>query len=267
MATSGSHRKNRAASIGPKDLAVAFSLRLRPFAAARSKAGGEKPPIGENQGEKIINNSEAGPPVHFLTMYPNELRDKQLSCASTVTRNSVLWLVTTNGEVPFMVISKIVAAAGLAVAIGAFAPCAFAQAGGGAAGAARGGVVSGAPAASGGGMMTNQAPSAGQPGTQAPASAAPVGSASSDYMSSETANGPQNSSVSGPSAQNEETRARRLETKVERDIGAARSNGVNVAKATHQKWLGVRRHPKVTGRTLRTISTLLSAIYEQRATV
>jgi hypothetical protein len=63
-----------------------------------------------------------------------------------------------------MVISKIVAAAGLTVAIGAFAPCAFAQAGGG----AGGGVVCGAPAA-GGGMMTNQAQSAGQPGTQAPA--------------------------------------------------------------------------------------------------
>jgi hypothetical protein len=57
-------------------------------------------------------------------------------------------------------------------------------------------------------------------------------------MSSESANGPQNLSVSGPSAQNEETQARRLETKVERDIGAARSTGVNVAKAAHQKWLG-----------------------------
>jgi hypothetical protein len=86
--------------------------------------------------------------------------------------------------------------------------------------------------------MTNQTPSAGQPGTQAPASAAPVGSASSDYMSSESANGPQNSSANGPSAQNEETQARRLETKVERDIGSARSNGLNVAKAAHQKWLG-----------------------------
>jgi hypothetical protein len=60
-----------------------------------------------------------------------------------------------------MVIRKKVAAAGLTVAIGAFAPCVFAQAGGG----AGGGVVSGAPAA-GGGMMINQAPSAGQPGTR-----------------------------------------------------------------------------------------------------
>jgi hypothetical protein len=57
-------------------------------------------------------------------------------------------------------------------------------------------------------------------------------------MSSESANGLQNSSVNGPSAQNEETQARRLETKVEREIGAERSNGINVAKAVHQKWLG-----------------------------
>lgn len=44
--------------------------------------------------------------------------------------------------------------------------------------------------------------------------------------------------MSGPSAQDEETRARWLETKVERDIVAARADGVNVSKAQHQKWLG-----------------------------
>jgi hypothetical protein len=33
-------------------------------------------------------------------------------------------------------------------------------------------------------------------------------------------------------------RARWLETKVERNIVAARANGINVAKAEHQKWLG-----------------------------
>jgi hypothetical protein len=126
-----------------------------------------------------------------------------------------------------MKISKIIAAAGLTVAVGAFAPSAFAQVGG----------AAGVPAV-GGTNITGQAPSAGQPGTQAPASAAPVGSAQSDYMSSESPNAPQNSSISGPSATNKETRARWLETKVERDIVSARSNGVNVGKAAHQKWLG-----------------------------
>lgn len=128
-----------------------------------------------------------------------------------------------------MKISKIVASAGLSLAISGFAPCVFAQAPGGA----------GAPAAGmpGGGVM-QQAPAEGRPGTQAPASAAPIGSASSDYMSNEDANAPANSSIKGPSAQNQETRARWWETKVQRDIVAARNNGTNVSKAQHQKWLG-----------------------------
>jgi hypothetical protein len=134
-------------------------------------------------------------------------------------------------------ISKLVAAAGLTVAIGGFAPCVFAQTGAG--GASGGGVSAGVPAAGGaGGSITSQAPSAGQPGTQAPASAAPVGSASSDYMSNEGANAAANSSISGPAAQNQETRTRWFEAKVERDIVAARANGINVAKAQHEKWLG-----------------------------
>ncbi|HJU12632.1 MAG TPA: hypothetical protein VJ728_17235 [Candidatus Binataceae bacterium] len=130
-----------------------------------------------------------------------------------------------------MKISKWVAAAGLTVAIGALAPSVFAQSG-------AGGASAGMPATGSAGSITGQAPSAGQPGTQAPASAAPVGSASSDYMSNEGANAPASSSISGPAAQNKETRARWLETKVERDIVAARANGVNVAEAQHHKWLG-----------------------------
>jgi hypothetical protein len=132
----------------------------------------------------------------------------------------------------FMKISKIVTAAGLTIAIGAFAPCVFAQAGA-PAGSAGGGV----PAMSGN-PMTNEAPSAGAPGTQAPASAAPVGSASSDYMANEGRNGAENSTMSGPATTNSETRARWFETKAERDIVAARADGINVGKATHQKWLG-----------------------------
>lgn len=69
-----------------------------------------------------------------------------------------------------MNISKILTAAGLTVAIGGFAPSVFAQAGGG----AGGGAGAGAPAVAGSGAnMTHQAPSEGQPGTQAPASTAP----------------------------------------------------------------------------------------------
>jgi hypothetical protein len=131
-----------------------------------------------------------------------------------------------------MKINRIVAAAGLTVALGAFAPSAFAL------GGAAGGAAAGVPAAGGSTSGTNGAPSEGQPGTQAPASAAPIGSASSDYMSNEGANGPQNSSMTGPSAINSETEARRLETKAERDIVRARTDGLNVAKAQHQKWLG-----------------------------
>jgi hypothetical protein len=86
--------------------------------------------------------------------------------------------------------------------------------------------------------ITNQAPSEGQPGTQAPASAAPVGAAASDYMANEGANGAQNSSMSGPAATRLETYARSLEITVERDLVAAHAEGVDVAKAQYQKWLG-----------------------------
>jgi hypothetical protein len=137
-----------------------------------------------------------------------------------------------------MKFGKIAAAAGLSLALGAFAPPVFAQAGGGGGGgsAATGG---GMPATSGSGQsVTNGSPSEGQPGTQAPSSAAPLGNASSDYMSSEGPNAAANSAPSGQSATNSETQLRRTEVGIERDITTARHNGLNVPKAEHQKWLG-----------------------------
>jgi hypothetical protein len=134
-----------------------------------------------------------------------------------------------------MKLSKIVAAAGLTVAMGAFAPSVFAF-GGGVGGAVGG--SAGAPAVgASGGNVNGSAPSAGQPGTEYPSSAAPVGAASSDYMSSENPNAPANSTL-GASSELNEKEVRRAEVNVERDIGAARAQGINVAKALHQKWLG-----------------------------
>jgi hypothetical protein len=117
-----------------------------------------------------------------------------------------------------MEIRKILATAGLALAIGAFAPCAFAQ----------------------GGAGVNQAPSEGQPGTQAPASAAPVGSGVSSYMSHEAPGdtSTENAPPTLGAATKQEQKANRMEVKLERDITAARARGANVAAAQHQKWLG-----------------------------
>src|SRR4051794_17530017 len=136
-----------------------------------------------------------------------------------------------------MKISKITAAAGLSLALGAFAPPVFAQAGGaGGGGATSGG---GMPSTTGSGAnVNNSSPSEGQPGTQAPSSAAPVGSSSSDYMSSESPSAAANSGPSGTSATNNETQLRSTEVGLERDITTARQNGKNVSKAQHQKWLG-----------------------------
>jgi hypothetical protein len=134
----------------------------------------------------------------------------------------------------FMKFSKVATAAALTIAVGAIAPSVFAQ--GGAPGG--GGAPAGGIPAAGTNGITNQAPYAGQPGTQAPASAAPIGAASSDYMANEGAHGAKNSSMSGPAAINSETYARSLETEVERDLVAARTKGINVAKAQHHKWLG-----------------------------
>jgi hypothetical protein len=129
-----------------------------------------------------------------------------------------------------MKFSKVVSAAALTITIGALTPSVFAQA------PAGGAPAGGMPVTGTNGI--NQAPSAGQPGTQAPASPAPIGAASSDYMANEGANGAKNSSMSGPAATNSDIYARSLETRVERDLVAARARGMNVAKAQHQKWLG-----------------------------
>lgn len=126
-----------------------------------------------------------------------------------------------------MKFNKVATAAALTIAIGALASAVFAQAGGG-----------GGMSATGTNGITNQAPSTGQPGTQAPASAAPIGAASSDYMANEGANGAKRSTMSGPATTSSETYARSLENRVERDIVAARGKGMNVAKAQHHKWLG-----------------------------
>jgi hypothetical protein len=112
-----------------------------------------------------------------------------------------------------MNISRLLSIAGLTLTIGALAPCAFAQ----------------------GGAAVNQAPSLGQPGTQAPASAAPIGSASSDYMSHE---GNPHMQEPTPASTRNEIQARETETAVEREIVAAKAHGVNVATAERQKWLG-----------------------------
>jgi hypothetical protein len=110
----------------------------------------------------------------------------------------------------------------LAIAFGVLSPPVFAQ---------------GAPAA-GTGNITNSAPATGQPGTEPSSSAAPGGSASSDYMSHAGRNAAANSPPSGPRGTSDETTARRREVEVQRDIVAARSHGYDVVKAQHEKVLG-----------------------------
>src|SRR5689334_16675725 len=99
-----------------------------------------------------------------------------------------------------MRVRNILAVAGLSLSITSFSPPVWAQVAGGGSGSAGGGIgfsgVSGMPAAGTGGPggTFQQAPSAGQPGTQAPASAAPIGIASSDWMSNEVRGAAKNSS-------------------------------------------------------------------------
>jgi hypothetical protein len=135
-----------------------------------------------------------------------------------------------------MKFGKTVAAAGLAMTLGAFAPPLFAQssgAGGGTSANSVSSTTNGNESAGNTGQDT-----AGQPGTQAPASAAPLGSSSSDYMSSEGPDAAANSGPSGRMATNSEKQLRSKEVALERDIVRARANGANVSKAQHQKWLG-----------------------------
>src|SRR5581483_6509936 len=84
-----------------------------------------------------------------------------------------------------------------------------------------------------------QAPSAGQPGTQAPASAAPIGASTSDWMSAEGASVAKHSSpMPGPQDTQLEKQLRLRETTLERDIVAYRAYSYNVQPAAWEKWLG-----------------------------
>ena len=124
--------------------------------------------------------------------------------------------------------------AGLSVALFSFAPPVFAAGAGISVGA-----VSGMPVSGGASGITMQAPSAGQPGTQAPASAAPIGIASSEFMSNEGRGAAENSSM-WPSAQrtNQEKQLRTDETMLERHISIYRALGYSIQPAEWEKWLG-----------------------------
>jgi hypothetical protein len=146
-----------------------------------------------------------------------------------------------------MKVRNIVAAAGLSLTIASFSPPVWAQVGGAGSGATGGAIglgglsSPGMPAAGSGGPsgIFQQAPSAGQPGTQAPASAAPIGIASSDWMSNEGRGAAENSSA-WPSAQrtNEEKRLRTDEKTLERDLSTYRALGYNIQPAAWEKWIG-----------------------------
>lgn len=87
--------------------------------------------------------------------------------------------------------------------------------------------------------VVESAPSAGLPGTNAPASAAPIGSTESDWMSHEVATSTSHAE-STPLA-NEvkaEESARMEETELIRNIVAERAEGRNVDRAERQQWLG-----------------------------
>lgn len=154
-----------------------------------------------------------------------------------------------------MKVRNIVAAAGLTLTIAGFSPPIWAQVGGAGSGATGGasglGGVSGfgMPAAgtAGSSGIFQQAPSAGQPGTQAPASAAPIGIASSDWMSNEGRGAAENSSA-WPSAQrtNQEKRLRADENTLERDLSRYRAL-VSISNPPRGKsGLGAKRSPEVT---------------------
>jgi hypothetical protein len=125
-----------------------------------------------------------------------------------------------------MNVKRIAAAAGLALSMAVFAPPVFAQIAGGAVGGLEGG-----------NSLTGSAPALGQPGTEHPASGAPLGAASSDFMSSEHGH-PSHEFVPPGTSARQERDARQLEVDTGRDIVAARAQGLNVAKAQRQRWLG-----------------------------
>jgi hypothetical protein len=146
-----------------------------------------------------------------------------------------------------MKVRTVLAAVGLGLSVASFSPPVFAQAGGAGAGAAVGGggagagiagATSGMPAGSPSGLFQS-APSAGQPGTQAPASAAPIGASTSDWMSHDGRSIAEHSSpIFGPQDTELETRLRAQETTLEREIAAYRASGYTFPAAMWEKWLG-----------------------------
>ena len=135
-----------------------------------------------------------------------------------------------------MNVRNILTAAGLGLTIASFAPPMLAQVSGASAGGAGGvsgfgGVSSpGMPAAgsssAGAAGYFRQAPSAGQPGTQAPSSAAPIGTSTSDWMSREGRSAANNSSVlPSRGTTDQEKRLRADEETLERDLVAYRARG------------------------------------------
>ena len=162
-----------------------------------------------------------------------------------------------------MKVRTVLAAAGLSLTVASFSPPVFAQVGGvgsaggvasavggaptgfGAAGVpgglgVGGSVVSaGTPVGNGISGIFGQAPSAGQPGTQAPASAAPIGTSTSDWMSAEGSNIAEHSSLMpGPQDTQAEKQLRMREKTLERAIVAYRAYSYNVQPAAWEKWLG-----------------------------
>jgi hypothetical protein len=133
-----------------------------------------------------------------------------------------------------MKVRTVLAAAGLSLTVASFSVPVFAQVGVG------GGTVNaGVPAAGGSTGVFQQAPSAGRPGTQAPASAAPIGTSTSDWMSKEGHSIAEHSSpIPGPQDTQLEKQLRVQETTLERDIVAYRALGYSIQPAAWEKWLG-----------------------------
>ena len=165
-----------------------------------------------------------------------------------------------------MKVRTVLAAAGLSLTVASFSAPVFAQVGGASAGGSVGGVASAVGGATAGfgtagvpggvgfggsgisaGMLVaneisgifGQAPSANQPETQAPASATPIGTSTSDWMSTEGGSIAEHSPLMpGPQDTELEKQLRTRETTLERDIVAYRAYSYNVQPAAWEKWLG-----------------------------
>jgi hypothetical protein len=137
-----------------------------------------------------------------------------------------------------MKFTRVLAAAGLALSVAAFAPPVFAQAGGAAGAPGSAGMPGANSGVTGSAPEVQSAPSTGQPGTQASSSAAPIGSGESAWMSESGDRAAQNGSLPNPESTQAETQARRAEVGLQRQITAARAQGYNVHRAQHYKWLG-----------------------------